>query len=822
MTARTPLSDRDLTRLHRSAISDRNEIAGLLLRARSAGRTLRNGIDRKNQVRSATVARVAGDVLELAVHNVGARPGEQIFFNFELEEVSYFFAATVRGRRRGDRVAVDLPSTVFVAERRDSPRVPPKASSGVPSRVELLLPGRKPLLLHVHDCSYEGLALDFPEDCAPSLGGDLPIRFLDGDRAGQQFFATPRNTRPVEGRPLLRVGTAVSRVRRSSNVPLERRFRILEEGAAASVWRRISLVGLAASTTRQRWAARRGRGAGEEPVRLLEIDGGKGRSIRAILSSTGETRGATAVVIPPAWGKTKETLLPLAETLVATFEKAGLPLIVVRFDGINRRGESYIEPENRLPGREYLAFTFSQAVSDIHATIAHLARADELAPSRVVLVTFSLSSIEGRRAVATDASGLVCGWIPVVGMTDLQSGLRSVSGGVDYAYGLRRGVRFGEHELVGVRADMDHTGLDAQAHELVFLEDARVDMSRVKVPVTWIHGRHDAWMDLERVRDLMSAGDVSRRKVLEVPIGHQLRTSREALETFQLIAREVGRMAHGRELQPAIPDPARLLHLRRAEQERLHKAAVDLRSFWSDYLLGRDRRIGIELMTATTAYRSLMDEQLSLLRVAAGDTLLDLGSGTGGFLAAMERRGAPAGIRVLELDFVREALARARQRASGRFTRRFVAADLQLERWQLPLADGSADGVLASLLLSYLREPAHLLREIRRVLKPGGRVVVSSLRRDADISRIYVDGVREVLSAQAAQASELTRDFPYLQRQFLNDAAKLLELEERGVFEFWDGGELAGLLRRAGFRRVRVHRSFGSPPQAVVVEGLRN
>ena len=101
----------------------------------------------------------------------------------------------------------------------------------------------------------------------------------------------------------------------------------------------------------------------------------------------------------------------------------------------------------------------------------------------MLLVTYSLGAIEGRKAVVRDAGKRVAGWISVVGMVDLQSSLRAISGGVDYGYGLLQGVRFGRHELVGVVADMDHTGLDAIEHKLGFLEESRRDFAVIAVPV---------------------------------------------------------------------------------------------------------------------------------------------------------------------------------------------------------------------------------------------------------------------------------------------------------------------------------------------------
>ena len=63
--------------------------------------------------------------------------------------------------------------------------------------------------------------------------------------------------------------------------------------------------------------------------------------------------------------------------------------------------------------------------------------------------------------------------------------------------------------------------------------------------------------------------------------------------------------------------------------------------------------------------------------------------------------------------------------------------------------------------------------------------------------------------------------FDDVQRVFLNDAARLLQLEEAGRFQFWDGEELAAICERAGFEPLSYELAFGDPPQAVVVTARR-
>lgn len=822
MPALTPLAEIDISRLHRRTIRDRGRIVALLRRAKELKVPLLNGVNRRNQSRIARVIDVGEQTVELRTREIDSSAGPQLYLNMEIEGVRYFFAASARAKLGPRQLTILMPDSIFEVERRDSHRVPHESDSSVPSAIDLLTSDRERIRAHVVDYSYDGLAVRLRQQHASRVDDQFEVHFLDGDRAGETAFASVRH-RSEEG-AWQRFGLSVSKVRQTPLLPVERRDRILSRGAGAYMWNRISVLRSAARAQSSRLLGIGKEQQETETIRVVEYPNQKGKPIRAIVDAVGSTRNAPAIVIPPAWGRTKETLAPLALSLTSTFDRARERVAVIRFDGTNRRGESYIEPRHRQPGDEYLGFTFSQAVEDIHATLRFLNDHPDFQPSRVILITFSLSAVEGRRAIATDPLNIIAGWISVVGMVDLQSGLRSVSGGVDYAYGLRRGVRFGRHELVGVTADMDYTGLDALDHEMVLFEDAKRDMALLEVPVVWVHGRHDAWIDRERVRELLSSGSSSNRRLLEVPTGHQLRNSREALETFQLISEESARLLIGREVQAPVPDIASVQRRVATERQRRPKVVPDLREFWADYLLGRDRRIGIELMTATSPYRALMSEQVSMLALRGGERVLDLGTGTGDFSLGVGK--VLRNVDVISIDLVGAALRRARSRlaAAGmeeRIRPWCVNADLSGER-SIPVADRSIDAAIASLLISYLPDPAELLRDLRRVVRPGGRIVVSCLKRDADISQIYVDGVEEILSRDARKLFDVSdASFERLQRQFLNDAARILELEEAGVFRFWDGGELGGLIRRAGFSGVSVHREFGDPPQAVIVRATR-
>jgi ubiquinone/menaquinone biosynthesis C-methylase UbiE len=647
------------------------------------------------------------------------------------------------------------------------------------------------------------------------------VRFLDGDLGGETRWAEIRHEELDEQRGWKKLGLKISEVPHVGWHAVEERRSIGSRGALSAVGDRIRIgAGMFGG------AARRLVAPAPDPVSVEVVDlcNARGETIRGILNTTPSPRGGTAVVIPPAWGRTKETLLPLALTIADAFRRAGKPAAVFRFDGTRRRGESYNDPDCLVPGHDHDRFRISEAVENILDVSEFLARCPRVEARRVVLVTFSAASIEGRRAVQLDAGRRICGWVSVVGTPDLQSGMRMVSGGIDYFGGAERGVRFGRQEIMGVATDIDQIAEDALDHRLVFLEDARRDMADIRVPVSWIHGRNDAWLDLGRVREIMGCGERGNRRLVSVPTGHQLRSSLEALDVFRLVAREAGRLSTGRDFPEARPALASIESARRAERERINSADVDLRAFWDSYLLGREGHLGIELMNETSSYRHLMDLQIRMLEMAPGQRVCDAGAGTGPFPLALAERRHP-GIELALVDFVPSALKRARERIEGSgldIHPAYVVADLA-GRAEVPLCTESMDRILASLLVSYVPEPQLLLEKLRGLLKPGGRLVVSSLRADADVSKLYVSGIEELKRGRAREVFGALgeREVAAGARRFLNDAARVLDLEEDGHFRFWEERDFCRLVESAGFRVLDVVRGFGDPEQAIVVAAER-
>lgn len=112
------------------------------------------------------------------------------------------------------------------------------------------------------------------------------------------------------------------------------------------------------------------------------------------------------------------------------------------------------------------------------------------------------------------------------------------------------------------------------------------------------------------------------------------------------------------------------------------------------------------------------------------DRILDVACGSGKLAVAVHRR-APAGL-VVGLDFSSGMLQVAKRSALGP---RYARGD----GLALPFADGAFDGATIAFGLRNLADPLQGLREMRRVVRPGGRMAVLEFVRPGTsaVGRLY-------------------------------------------------------------------------------------
>ena len=105
-----------------------------------------------------------------------------------------------------------------------------------------------------------------------------------------------------------------------------------------------------------------------------------------------------------------------------------------------------------------------------------------------------------------------------------------------------------------------------------------------------------------------------------------------------------------------------------------------------------------------------------LAHVGPGDTVLDLGCGAGEFSAELLGAGATP----IAVDVAGEALRRARERVPGLDARLGRAGE------PLPVRDAAVDSAWAGEVIEHVVDVAPWLSEVRRVLRPGGALLLTT------------------------------------------------------------------------------------------------
>lgn len=521
------------------------------------------------------------------------------------------------------------------------------------------------------------------------------------------------------------------------------------------------------------------------------------------------------IVMPPGYGETKR------DALIASYHLVRNGFNVLRYDATDHVGESEGDMTNT---------TMTKLKLDLFSAIDFLQ--SQYNVNRVGVIASSLAQRMALKAAAEDTR--IVFLLGVVGVVNLQETLKAI-----YREDIIGDVASGKikdtYDVLGFNIDKDYpvTAIQDAYHDL---ESAIEDAKRLDIPLVFLVAEKDAWIKLDDVKVVLESSRKGEMHLIPEAM-HQIFENPRAAKTAlkQMVVGAVkylmGKSVSISEIaEPNLRELATQNHL---ERERL-RGLVQMtpqgeRQFWQEYLGS------YQMLAKVPDYRDYIELIQRLLGMPRkGHVVLDAGCGVGYYgawllshlssandSAPLKDRAHVLGGRYIGLDFVDSALRQAisrhreilgslhREKAAGEVLPKaplqldYVLADLN---GRIPMPDSSVDKICCSLVISYVRDPLESLHELVRVLRPGGRIVVSSLKPYADLSEIYRNFVSQAKNEQDILEA----------RRLLSSAGQIKQREGEGHYHFFSERELTALMIAAGLERVKIHRSFGNQSNVAV------
>lgn len=523
------------------------------------------------------------------------------------------------------------------------------------------------------------------------------------------------------------------------------------------------------------------------------------------------------MMVLPGYGETKTDVLAEAYFLA----KNGFNTL--RFDFSDHVGES---------DGEILSTTLSKLKNDILSAINYLF--DRFRPVKLGAVARSLASRALISAAREDHRIQLL--INLVSIVDVRRTLRAIYR-EDHFARLHRGLRSGTMDVLGFQVDADNFLRSASEDNFEDLKSTIDDVKHLSSPMVFFAAEQDVWVDLNDVRQVFNEVATSDKELYILK--DVMHTIQENPQLAQQVLRKmtgcaVKYLANG-EAYPTINKPQRREIGFRIKKEKERNRLVhsvsreEEREFWKTYLDKYSFVINVH------DYWNLLDLIYRVLgEPKAGEKFLDAGCGLGNFgiflliKALYNFQHTPLlnspkpTYDYVGVDFVGEGILKAVDSQviiqdeffrnlpltlkQPRFSAVFCLGDLDRG---VPFKDSTFDKICSNLVVSYLQSPNVAVTEMVRVLKPKGRIVMTSLKPFADLSEVYRNFVEVTTSKEAISEAQ----------KLLSNAGRIKLKEAKGIYEFFSEESLSDMLKAAGIRDVETFRSFGN--QANVAMGTK-
>ena len=229
--------------------------------------------------------------------------------------------------------------------------------------------------------------------------------------------------------------------------------------------------------------------------------------------------------------------------------------------------------------------------------------------------------------------------------------------------------------------------------------------------------------------------------------------------------------------------------------------------FWHDYFKVYD------ILNVVIPYRELLGTVCDELGIKRGEKILEAGSGTGNLALEIKRRGGD----VVSIDNSKEGIKRHILKDAAA---KVVFGDLTKK---LPFPDNYFDKICSNntLYTILVSERNAVMKEFYRILKPGGKIVISNLAKNYSPLKIYFGHIKKSIKYGGLlytikNIAELI--VPTIKMFYYNF---LIKKQNKGNnFSFFDTNEQKELLRVSSFTNISENKKIFSD-QAVMNCGFK-
>ena len=223
--------------------------------------------------------------------------------------------------------------------------------------------------------------------------------------------------------------------------------------------------------------------------------------------------------------------------------------------------------------------------------------------------------------------------------------------------------------------------------------------------------------------------------------------------------------------------------------------------FWNNYAQF------YHYLEKSDSYKELLDSFGNMLPQEIKGNWVDFGSGSGSIVHLLAQRSRQNNGSILATDFDQTMLEQLNKKFSEFKNIRIKDLDISLS---FSFPSEAFDGVTANLVLPYIihhegdigkKSFEKILKEIYRILKPGGYFIWSSPKCGVNFSRVFFSSWRNILDYN-------NLEHLYYGPAILEQALKIQHKGRCGIYHFLKTEDLSDMLSRIGFKDIKFERSM--------------